>query len=111
MKLAEFNALCDREWAKRDRGGRGDVVSLCLTGPSAAELSADLLMNPQHFGHFLYVDADEVGDLRAGAFLTKAVNPITRSVVTIRTRPGGRRETARVRVPGGYRQTWWPAST
>ena len=40
MKLAEFNALCDREWAKPKRG---DVVSLLLTGPSAAELCVDLL--------------------------------------------------------------------
>ena len=110
MKLAEFGALCDREWAKTDRGGRGDVVSLCLTGPSAAELSTDMLINPQQFGHILHIDAGEVAALRAGAGVRQVVNPVTRTVVKIRVRPGARRETARVRVPGGYRQTWWPAT-
>ena len=38
------------------------------------------------------------------------VNPITRTPVKIRVKKDGVRETARVRVPGGYRQTWWPTS-
>jgi len=112
MKLAEFNALCDREWAKTARGGRGDVVSLCLSGPGAAELSTDIIVNPQQSGHILHIDAGEAAALRAGAGLRQVVNPVTRTVVKIRTKPGGKRETARVRVMGGtYRQTWWPAST
>ena len=108
MKLAEFNALCDREWAKTDRGGRGDVVLLTLTGPGAAELTADVLGDrsaafiplPPH------IAPEEAAEFRAGASLGGLVNPVTRTPVTIRTRQGGKRETARVRVPGGYRQTW-----
>lgn len=112
MKLAEFNALCDREWAKTDRGGRGDVVSLLLTEASHEELSRDKLMHGFQHEHTLYVDADEEEAFRNGKILlSHVVNPVTRTPVKIRTRPGGKRETARVRVPGGYRQTWWPAST
>lgn len=110
MKLAEFNALCDREWAKQDRGGRGDVVLLTLTEASAEELSRDLLLDPRHFGHTMYLTTDDVASIRAGDMFRQAVNPITRTVVKIRTKADGKRETARVRVPGGYRQTWWPAS-
>ena len=62
MKLAEFNAL----WAKTARGGRGDVVSLCLSGPGAAELSTDIIVNPQQSGHILHIDAGEAAALRAG---------------------------------------------
>jgi hypothetical protein len=111
VKLAEFNALCDREWAKKDRGGHGDVVLLTLTEASAEELGRDLLMNPQHFGHVLHLTTDDVASIRAGDAFRQAVNPITRTVVKIRTKKDGTRETARIRVPGGYRQTWWPAST
>ena len=35
VKLAEFTALCDREWKNQNRGGRGDVVLLTLTEASA----------------------------------------------------------------------------
>ena len=108
MKLAEFNALCDREWKNQNRGGRGDVVLITLTEASRDELADDMIVNPQQFGHILYIKADEAGNLRP---ITEVVNPITRSVVKIRTKPDGKHETARVRVPGGYRQTWWPAST
>lgn len=109
MNLAEFNALCDREWSKQDRGGRGDVVSLTLTGPSAAELGRDVILNPQQFGHILYIDKEDVASLRAGAGIHQVVNPITCTVVKIRVKKDAKRETARVRVPGGYRQTWWSA--
>ena len=110
MKLAQFNALCDREWAKQDRGGRGDVVQLTLTEASADELSRDMLLNPQQFGHVLYITTDDVASIAAGEVFRQIVNPITRTLVKIRTRNGAERETARVRVAGGtYRQTWWPA--
>jgi hypothetical protein len=98
VKLAEFNALCDREWEKQDRGGRGDVVSLTLTETSAEELRRGMLMAGFQGIHIL-PGPDE------------AINPITRTVVKIRTRKDGARETARVRVPAGYRQTWWPTGT
>jgi hypothetical protein len=106
VKLAEFNALCDREWSKRDRGGRGDVVSLTLTEAGAEELKRDVLISPQQFGPLLISEED----LRSP--IGRVVNPITRTPVRIRTKPDGRRETARVCVMGGtYRSTWWPAST
>jgi hypothetical protein len=108
VKLAEFKDLCDREWAKTDRGGRGDVVALVLTEASRSELADDVIVNPQQFGHILHIKADDASDLPP---ISQVVNPITRSVVTIRTRADGKRETARVRTPFGYRQTWWPAST
>ena len=110
MKIAEFNDLCDREWAKRDRGGRGDVVSVSLTGPSAAELAADILTQPQVASCLLLLGKEEAATVTAGAAVTEIANPITRSTVKIHVKNGGRRETARVRVPGGYRQAWWPAS-
>jgi hypothetical protein len=107
VKLAEFNALCDREWAKPKRG---DVVSLLLTGPSAAELCADVLSGVPGFG-FLPDDPDAaVGPV--GAIVREMINPITRTAVKVRVKKGGVRETARVSVMGGtFRQTWWPAST
>ena len=113
MKLAEFNALCDREWSKRDRGGRGDVVLLTLTGPGAAELTADVLGD--HSAAFIplppHIAPEEAAEFRAGASLGELLNPITRTVVKIKTKEGGTRETARVRVMGGtYRSTWWAAS-
>ena len=104
MKLDQFHALCDREWATTDRGGRGDVVMLTLTEASAEELKIDALINPQQFGHILHISED---DLRRA--ISCVVNPITRTPVKVRTR-NGKRETARVRVPSGYRQTWWPAT-
>ena len=59
MKLAEFNALCDREW----REARGDVIGLCLTDESLAELRADL--------GFKFMDPCGL------------VNPVTRSVAQV----------------------------
>ena len=41
MKLADFNALCVREW---DKPQRGDVASLCLTEAGHVELSRDMIM-------------------------------------------------------------------
>jgi hypothetical protein len=99
MKLAEFNALCDREWTKQDRGGRGDVISLRLTEPGWEELSREVAASMER------------GFFSLGS-LSGIVNPVTRSPVRVAVRKGGKRETARVRVMGGTcRQTWWPAST
>ena len=56
MKLAGFNALCEREWAE----ARGDVTGLRLTDESLSEFETDLLIHPF--------------DL---------VNPVTRSVVKV----------------------------
>ena len=108
MKLAEFNALCDREWAKPKRG---DVVSLCLTEASHEELHSDVILTGVHFGHEVLLEKEDLPRITAGYPIGAVVNPITRSVVKIRTKASGSRETARVRVMGGtYRQTWWPAT-
>jgi hypothetical protein len=108
VKLAEFNDLCDREWAKPKRG---DVVSLLLTGPSAAELARDALVNGTPDLSLLRIQKSELPAIRTGAGISRVVNPVTRTVVEIKTKEGGTRETARVRVMGGtYRQTWWRAS-
>jgi len=107
MKLAQFNALCEREWEKQARGGRGDVVALTLTEASADELKLDMLLSPQPFGHIReFVTEDDLRDS-----ISCVINPITRTPVKVRTKPDGERETARVLVMGGtYRQTWWPAA-
>jgi hypothetical protein len=95
VKLSQFNDLCVREWAKPRRG---DVVSLHLTEASAAELRDDALLNgAQNTCVVPPIDA--------------VVNPVTRTVATIRIKKTGVRDTVRVMVMGGtYRQTWWPAS-
>jgi hypothetical protein len=112
VKLAEFNALCGREWEKRARGGRGDVVALHLTGPSAAELSADVLVNPQETGRILRMTPGEAEAEATGAALTHLRNPVTRSAVQVIVKVSGNRESARVRVMGGTcRRTGLPAST
>lgn len=109
MKLAEFNALCDREWAKPKRG---DVESLRLTEAGRRELVNDVLVNGVQDNLVLHIERSEIAAIRAGAGISQVVNPITRTEVKIRTRKTGVRETARVRVVGGtYRQTWWPVST
>lgn len=108
MKLAEFNDLCWREWGKPRRG---DVVSLSLTGPGAAELAADVLTQPQAASCLVLMDEEEAERIRAGARVSGAVNPVTRTVVKVKVKPDGPRETARVAVMGGtYRETWWAAS-
>ena len=109
MKLADFNALCVREWEKPQRG---DVASLCLTEVGHEELSRDMIMTGVDFGHELRLEKEDLPRISAGGPIGAVVNPITRTVVKIRTKMDGSRETARVRVMGGtYRQTWWPAST
>ena len=109
VRLAEFYALCDREWAKPKRG---DVVSLRLTEAGRRELVNDVLVNGTDDSFELRIKKSELPAIRAGADINQVVNPITRTVVKIRTRKNGVRETARVRVMGGtYRQTWWPVST
>lgn len=110
MKLAQFNALCDREWEKQDRGGRGDVVSLSLTGPSLAELTTDVLTSRDAEKSLVSLQASGILDVVCGASLSQLHNPVTRSVVKIRVKQGGTRESARVAVMGGTcRMTWWPA--
>ena len=112
MKLAEFNALCDREWAKPKRG---DVVSLILTEASLQELSQDVIMADWAHGTHVLYPPPGLGDgspLRAGTAVDRVINPVTRTIVKISTKKDGDRESARIRVMGGtYRQTWWPAST
>ena len=108
MKLAEFNALCDREWAKPQRG---DVESLHLTEAGRRELVTDMLMDGALGSCMLLVEESELPAIRAGAGINTVVNRITRTDVEIRTKKSAVRETARVRVMGGtYRQTWWAAS-
>lgn len=103
MKLADFNALCAREWNKPRRG---DVVSLRLTEASRQELHQDALVNGSPF-RGMRMTAEECARLRAGGLLEQLPNPVTRTVVKIQTKPDGERDTARVAVVGGtYRSTW-----
>ncbi len=105
MKLAEFNALCEREWSKPRRG---DIESLCLTEAGREELVRDVLIDGAWDSCMLLIEPSELPAIGAG--INRVVNPITRTVVKIGTKKSGIRETARVRVMGGtYRQTWWPA--
>ena len=106
MKLSEFRALCEREWNKPRRG---DIESLCLTEDSHRELDRDVIIEGYSPGHLVLIDKAELAAIRAGAPRSSIVNPITRTVVKIRTKNSGLRDTARVRGMGGtYRQTWWP---
>jgi hypothetical protein len=108
VKLAQFYDLCRREWESTARGGRGVVVSVRLTGPSLAELTADVLAGwPGTAVCALGAPDSEVADVR-GARISQIQNPLTRSIVKISARDG-KRETARVHTLGGtFRQTWWP---
>jgi hypothetical protein len=109
VKLADFNALCDREWRKPRRG---DVVSIRLAPESAAELAGDVAIaggDPCH-PLVLYISEEDIAAEAAGLAITRLTNPVTRTVVKIRAKQGGERDTARVAVMGGtYRQTWWAA--
>ena len=80
MKLDQFKALCDREWAQEFRG---DVQGLSLTAGSHRELATDVLVEGYSPGHLLYIDPAELSAIRAGASISTIVNPITRSVVKI----------------------------
>jgi hypothetical protein len=79
MKMDQFSALCDREWALK---ARGDVKALSLTDGSYAELQADAAIGYDP------------------AFLPPApgpftlINPVTRSVV--KTTGGAASDTAEV---------------
>jgi hypothetical protein len=71
MRLDQFRALCQREWAQEPRG---DVVALRLTSDSYTELAGDMaaaVMRPQ-----FAVKAD----FAAGITLQ---NPVTRSLVKL----------------------------
>ena len=65
MKLAGFNALCEREWGD----ARGDVTGLRLTDESYAELTVDTLIS----------GTPEVILLPRGELF----NPVTRTVVKV----------------------------
>lgn len=110
MKLAEFKDLCDREWGKRDRGGRGDVVLLTLTDAGYVELGTDILASQPRLPFELPFEPCVCHPHVRMVHPIAMVNPVTRTQVGIRIKEDGKRETARVRVPGGYRQTWWPVS-
>lgn len=53
MKLAEFNALCEREWGE----ARGDVIGLSLTDESAEELHRDVIIRFAHQGYSHHVSS------------------------------------------------------
>jgi len=85
VKLAEFKALCDREWAK-DR--HGDVQALHLTDRSLLEFSTEILLAGAEDQPFLFpliplVGTEDIPGIRAGKVFSKVLNPITRSVVSI----------------------------
>jgi hypothetical protein len=63
VKLAEFDALCVREWDE----ARGDVTGLNLTDDSRQELVSDLLATGAH----------------DSAAMSAILNPVTRTAVKI----------------------------
>lgn len=93
MKLDQFHALCDREWAKQPRG---DVKALSLTDASYEELHADFVCSesspasPDQIREMQDALSDLAGDpawhgkvmvLPPGPL--ELVNPVTRSVVKV----------------------------
>jgi hypothetical protein len=68
VTLDQFNALCDREWA---RAARGDVKALHLTDGGYKELLTDAITIPGPI----------FGPIHKTTF--DLWNPVTRSVVTI----------------------------
>lgn len=84
MKLAEFKALCDREWGE----ARGDITGLSLTNDSLREFTTDVLLAGAQDQPFLFplvplYGSDEIANIRAGAVCSKVLNPVTRTVVDI----------------------------
>ena len=79
MKLADFDALCEREWGE----ARGDVIGLCLTDDSRQELANDALTSDTFDSCLLLIKESELPAIRAGAGIGSVTNPITRSVVKI----------------------------
>lgn len=91
MRYGEFTALCVR---KAQDGW--DVIALTLDGPSAADLSGDVLANPDTFAFYVnHPNVPQGCAITAGAAVREVVNPATGSLVTITCGPGP--ETARVR--------------
>lgn len=82
MKHSEFAELCQREWSQADHG---DIVTLNLTNDSLVELAADAAHNPgEWFTRISGNDAAVIASrVAAGAKVTEAVNPVTRSIVTV----------------------------
>ena len=91
MKLAEFNALCDREWHQEFKG---DVVALSLTDDSYRELDRDVIIDGTQYPRALLIDESELPAIRAGGGIGIVMNPFTRTVVKFTG--GAERDTAEV---------------
>jgi hypothetical protein len=77
VKMADFENLCEREWAN----GRGDVRALTLTAESLRELSAEALgPEPSSFTH---EGVTRTFSAAAGDRVSEAVNPVTRHACPI----------------------------
>ena len=76
MKLAEFNALCDREWRQEFRG---DVTGLRLTDDSYRELDRDVIIDGTRYPCPLLIDKSELPAIAAGGGIGIVMNPITRT--------------------------------
>jgi hypothetical protein len=79
VKLAEFNAICEREW----REAHGDVMGLNLTDDSRQELVNDVLTSDTFDSCLLLIEESDLPAIRAGAGIGSVTNPITRTVVKI----------------------------
>lgn len=82
MKLAEFSALCDREWGE----ARGDVTGLRLTDESYRELGNEVIIDGGRtlpVPLLLDIDEADLEAIRAGEFFPPLLNPVTRSPVKV----------------------------
>jgi hypothetical protein len=79
VKLAEFSAICEREWTRNapEPLGFGDVTCLRLTDASYQELCADVM------GSERFLQLARVDPTMLAVKLRQLVNPVTRSVVTV----------------------------
>jgi hypothetical protein len=93
VKLDQFRTLCHSEWHS---DLRGDVQALRLTGPSLAELTAEVLADPEQsvMPTILRITPEQAENMTAGASLTEIVNPVTKSTVRVNLAPD--RDTAEV---------------
>ncbi len=101
MKLAAFKDLCDREWAKPQRG---DVQALHLTDESLLELNCEVILasgsEPWLMPMVLHIGEDDLPAIRDGRGMLPILNPVTRSTVTVSG--GSDRDMAQVySLPGG----------
>jgi hypothetical protein len=79
MKLAEFDALCEREWEKN----HGDILSLHLTDESRKEFENELLVHPRFDPFFLQISKEEMEAFQDGIAIPRVLNPVTRSTIEI----------------------------